>query len=144
MSGVVIDVNILVAAFWRGHQFHEPARKWLSESLDAGELGVPDVVWSGFIRIIANPKIISPAAPWAEIHAFIDGVRRHKGYRGDIRGMTAPIETFALLCETTHATVKMVSDIYIAMVAIDHAASVATYDKDFDAYPVPVIHPPLV
>jgi toxin-antitoxin system PIN domain toxin len=143
MSVVIVDVNILVAAFASGHAFHDAARKWLTEALDSGGVGAPDVVWSGFMRIVTNPRIVAPAASWSEVRAFMDAVRYHRGYLNDIRGMKTPLQIFEVLCQSTGTLSGQVSDAYIAQVAIDHNAAVATWDKDFAAYPVPLVQPPL-
>ena len=139
---IVLDVNVLVGAYLTGHPSYDAARKFVRESLEAGGVGVPDVVWSGFIRTVTNPVVSQPPATWPEIRAFMTAVRRHPGYRTDLREMTSPVESFAVLCQTVGSVGNKTSDAYIAAIAIDHGASVATWDKDFDAFPVHVIHPP--
>lgn len=139
---IILDVNLLLAAYVTGHPSHQAAQTFIRESLEAGGVAVPDVVWSGLIRTATNPAIAQPPATWPQIRAFIDAIRHHVGYRADIRGMTSPIESFSALCQTVNATGNKVPDAYIAAVAIDQNASVATWDTDFDTFPVPVIHPP--
>ena len=139
---IVCDVNVLVAAFITGHPFHRGARTFLQESLEAGDVAIPDVVWSGLLRTVTNPHVMHPPATWPEIAAFVETIRQHPGYRANVRGMSAPLEAFVNLCGDANAVGNKVSDAYIAAVAIDHKASIATWDADFGLFPAPVIHPP--
>ncbi|MDR0284608.1 MAG: PIN domain-containing protein [Propionibacteriaceae bacterium] len=57
---IVLDVNVLVAAFMTGHPSHVAAQKFLRESLGSEEVAIPDVVWSGCLRTVTNPSIFRP------------------------------------------------------------------------------------
>lgn len=138
---IVLDVNVLVAAYVTGHAFHKAAHSFLRDALKTGGVGIPDVVWSGFVRTVTNPAIAQPVATWPEIRAFVSAVQRHPGYEPSIRTLTSPVDSFLILCQAGHARRNKVSDAYIAAIAIDHNASVATWDSDFDDFPVSVIHP---
>lgn len=138
---IILDVNVLVAAYLTGHQYHDAARAFLDESLKTGEVGIPDVVWSGFIRTVTNPAVVQPPAALEEVNSFIAAVRRHRGYLPEVRSMVSPLESFVRLCQTSGARGNKVSDAYIACVAIDYNAAVATWDSDFNAFPPAVIHP---
>jgi toxin-antitoxin system PIN domain toxin len=138
---IVLDVNVLVAAYFSGHQRHQEARRFLRDALAAGGVAVPDVVWSGFARIVTNPVVVRPAATWEDVTEFAQAVRRHAGYRHAVRGMTAPVDSFLTLCQSAGATGNVVSDAYIAATAADAGASVATWDSDFERFPAPVVRP---
>ncbi|MDR0416247.1 MAG: PIN domain-containing protein [Propionibacteriaceae bacterium] len=138
---IVLDVNVLVAAYLTGHRFHAAARAFLRSALDAGGVAVPDVVWSGFARVVTHPAVVQPPADWPEIRAFTAAVQGHPGYRADIRGLTSPLAALWALCQAAGARRNLVSDAHIAAVAIDCNAAVATWDADFDRFPVPVVHP---
>jgi toxin-antitoxin system PIN domain toxin len=140
---IILDVNVLVAAFLDDHRQHASALAFLEECLAADQVGVPDVVWSGFMRVSRNGKLADPPAPWPEVRAFMDNVRIRPNYRPDVRAMTRPADLFGSLCESLAAGAKLVSDAYTAAVAIDYGASVATFDSDFDRLPVDAVHPPL-
>jgi len=139
---IVVDVNVLVAAYLTRQTMHTTARAWLAELLSTGEVAVPDVVWSGFSRIVTNPSITNPPATWSDVRSFIAAVQRHPSYREDIRGMLAPLGSFAILCQETKAVGNKVSDAYIAAIAIDHNAGLASWDSDFSAFPVTLVKPP--
>ena len=138
---IVLDVNVLVAAFVDSHERHEEARAFLRAALARGDVAVPDVVWSGFVRVVTNPIIVDPPAEWFEVRRFADGLRAQPGYRADIRGMSSPLESFLVLCQLCGAQRNLVSDAYIAAVAVDVGGAVATWDTDFDRLPALVIRP---
>ncbi|MCL2317108.1 MAG: PIN domain-containing protein [Actinomycetia bacterium] len=140
---IVIDVNVLLAAFIVQHPLHHAAVRFVADSLKEGGVAVPDVVWSGFARIASNPATSTPPVEWSRIRAFADTIRRHPGYRADVRAMTSPVESFLASCHAMGARGNKVADAYIAAVATDHNAAVATWDADFDTLPVPVITPAL-
>jgi len=138
---IILDVNVLVAAYLATHERHEASVRFLEDCLFSGDTAAPDVVWSGFIRIVTNPEVVNPVNPWSEIRAFTDTVRNHPGYRSDVRGLNGPLDSFLALCQVADAHHNLVSDAYIAAVAIEHNASVGTWDTDFDKLPVSVVHP---
>jgi len=133
---VVLDVNILLAAFLAGHPQHAESRGWLTELLSTDQVVVPDVVWAGLVRIATNPRIVNPPATISEVAAFIAEVRGQPSYRMDVRAMTSPVEVFLAICQAGGVIGNKVSDAYIAAIAIEHGASIATWDKDFEAFPV--------
>ena len=140
---IVVDVNVLVAAAWQDHEFHQAAAEFLSRSLEHDEVAVPDVVWSRLIRTATNPRVIQPTPDWPSINRFIQAIRSHPSYRMDVRAMTSPITTFLVLCGSAGVKGNLVSDAYIAAIAMDYDATVATWDTDFERFPVQVVHPPL-
>jgi len=140
---IVLDVNVLVAAYLTGHAFHAAARTFLNEALEAGGVGVPDVVWSGFARTVTNPAVAQPPATWTDVRAFAEALQRHPGYDATVRSMRSSVDSFLALCQMANARRNKISDAHIAAIAIDHNASVATWDSDFDDFPVSVVRPPL-
>jgi len=138
---IVLDVNILVAAAGGEHPDHPACALFLKDCLHQGDVIIPDVVWSGFIRIITNAKAVGQSPSWSSIRAFIAAVQHHPGYRADVRSLTAPLDSFVSLCQAVNARRNLVSDAYIAAIALEHNASVGTFDADFGRLGVPVVHP---
>ena len=59
---IVPDVNVLINAFSSSAPRHKEAKEWLQKALSQREsVGILDVVATGFIRIMTNPRIF--AAP---------------------------------------------------------------------------------
>ena len=141
---VVVDVNILLAAFLDGHAMHTKSLAWLIELLQTDQVAVPDVVWAGFARIATNPRIVNPPATWNEVAGFIVEIRAEPACQVEVRAMTSPLEVFLAICQSGAATGNKVSDAYIAAIAIENGASVASWDTDFEAFPVKMATAPEV
>ena len=72
---IVVDVNVLLAAFRADHVHHARARPWLERTLEAGvRIIVPDLVWVGFLRLVTNSHIFDVPATPAEAFEFVDAV----------------------------------------------------------------------
>ncbi len=128
---VVLDVNILVAAYRTDHPDHEAVTPWFDSLLGGGSpFGVPDAVWVGFVRIVTNRRIFLIPADVSEAFEFVTAVAAHPGYRS----MTPDedlIPTWQRLCREGQAGGDLVPDAYIAAVAMRIGGTVATRDRDF-------------
>lgn len=128
---IILDTNVLVAAHRSDHDHHEVARPWLSDLGRSGRaFGVPSSVWASFVRLTTDPRIYSPGAAPEEAFAFVHAVVGQPGYQ--------PIEPGPLhlgiaeaMCRGADARGKLVPDAFLAAVAIENAATVASFDRDF-------------
>ena len=128
---IVIDVNVLLAAFRQDHDRHAHARPWLERVLSEGqEVVIPDAVWIGFVRIATNRAIFSVPATAAEAFEFVSSVTSAAGYRV-MPGLTEGLALFARVCLEAEASGNLVPDAYIASVARAYACPVASFDRDF-------------
>lgn len=55
MRPFLLDVNVLVALFWRAHVHYAAAKHWFSENRRAGIRTCP-MTQAGFLRITSNPR----------------------------------------------------------------------------------------
>lgn len=128
---IVLDVNVLVAAFREDHQHHLQTRPWLERLLSEGEeIVIPDAVWVGFVRITTSRSVFEIPATAAEAFEFVAGVTGVPGYRV-MPGLTEGIALFARVCLEASASGNLVPDAYIASVARAYACPVASFDRDF-------------
>lgn len=127
---IVIDVNVLVAAFLRDHPHHDRALPYLTGVLTDDEVVVPDAVWSGFLRIVTNPRIFDRPATATAATDFVRSVCGSARYR-NAPGLTDGIEPFLRLLVDADAAADLVPDAYIASVAFAHGCAVASFDRDF-------------
>src|SRR5690606_35149232 len=55
---ILLDVNVVLAAFRQDHAHHSLARPWLERTISTGTgILVPDAVWVGFVRLATNSHI---------------------------------------------------------------------------------------
>ena len=127
---IVVDVNILIAAFRSDHPHHTRVRPWLMSTFAEGEkVGVPDVAWVGFIRICTNPRVFAVASSIDETLAFVRAIAAQPGYVH--LGGLASIDPFVEVVANADAAGNLTTDAYIASIALSLAAPVATLDRDF-------------
>ncbi len=128
---LVLDVNILVAAFRQDHPHHAISRPWWDRLLAAGSpFCVPDTVWTGFASVVTNSRIFTVPATASEAFAFVDAVRQQAGY-SSVPPIPRLLDLFGEICCTEQVGGDLVPDAYIAAVARSLGAAVATFDRDF-------------
>lgn len=133
---IVPDINLLVYAYNRGAPRHDEARRWWEGLVNGTEIiGMPWVVSTGFIRLIANPMVVtpclSPAAATAEVRQWFEREHivpvnpgaRHLEYLEDCLAIAG-------------ATGNLTPDAHIAALALENSAEVHTHNaRDFQRFP---------
>ena len=97
-------------------------------------LGLADAVLAGFVRVVTHPRIFTPPAPTERAFAFVDAllaqpsaIRVTPGHRH--------WATFEGLCQASNAKGNLVSDAYLAALAIESGCELITTDRDFARFP---------
>jgi uncharacterized protein len=125
------DVNVLVYAHRVESPDHRRYAEWLTHMATGPEpFGLSDLVCSGFVRIVTNPRIWRPATEPAPALAFVDRLRRRRGCRLLVPG-SGTWAVFSRLVAAATARGKLVADAYLAALAIEHGCTLATCDGDF-------------
>jgi toxin-antitoxin system PIN domain toxin len=127
------DVNVLIYAHREDAPEHERYAGWLQALTTSDEpFALSDVILSGFLRIVSNQRIFEPATPMDTALAFCESLvawpraslitpsRRHW-------------ELFTGLCREIKG--PLVTDAYIAALAIEHGCELITTDSDFARFP---------
>lgn len=127
---VVIDVNVLIAAFDQAHSHHSRAQPWLEQRLGdpTEQVIVPDLVWVGFVRIITNSAVYPNPATLAAAANFVRAVQAAPGY-GEIPARRGAVGRFLNLATENETPSRHVTDAYIASVARHLDCPLATFDK---------------
>ena len=131
----IIDVNVLVYAFRSDSLEHAGYSQWLGRQLRGDEpIGVADAVLSSFIRLVTHPRIFRTPTPLDAALQFADSIREAPGSL-----TVAPGERhwniFTSLCRQAGARGNLVPDAYLAALAIESGAELATADGDFARFP---------
>lgn len=128
---IVLDVNVLIAAFRSDHPHHTIANPWLSELLGGyDDVVVPDSVWVGFLRIVTHPMAMTQPSALDEAAEFVREVVSAPAYL-TAAPFTEAASRLVELCRESQATGNLVPDAYIASVALGYGCPVATFDRDF-------------
>ena len=128
---LVPDVNVLVYAHRAESPDHDRYVEWLKRLAKGRQaFGLADVACAGFVRIVTNPRIWSPATEPAQALAFVDRLRKRRACRWLSPGPdTWPV--FSRLVDDTGARGKLVADAWLAALAIENGCTLATCDGDF-------------
>lgn len=128
---IVVDVNVLVAAFRQDHPHHEIAHPWLTALLGGfDDVVIPDAVWTGFLRIVTLRGAFAQPSTLDEAAAFIHDVASSPAFLTAAR-LPGSATRLVALCQETQSTGNLVPDAYIASVALGYGCPVATFDRDF-------------
>jgi toxin-antitoxin system PIN domain toxin len=128
---LVLDVNVVLAAFRDDHVHHPVTRPWFDAMLAATvPFSVPVVVWASFLRLTTSRRAFPVPTPLGDAFAFVEAVSTHPRH---LRLEPGP-QHMALLrrvCEESDATGELVPDAVIAAIALEHGCAVASLDRDF-------------
>ena len=73
---VLPDVNVLVYAHRADSTQHSGCRDWMESVINGDEAyGLAELVLSGFIRIVAHPKVFNKTSPLVDALAFTAPLR---------------------------------------------------------------------
>jgi uncharacterized protein len=130
----LLDVNLLVYAFREDLPQHASYASWVRELVRGTRpFGIPDLVLSGFLRIVTHPRIFTAPTPIDEALAFTERLRESPMY--------APIgpgprywSIFTSLCHTTGARGNLVPDAFLAAIAIESGSEWITTDRDYSRF----------
>ena len=140
---IVPDINLLVYAYNDGAPRYQLARTWREELLHGDEaIGLPWVVSTGFVRLMANPGfVISPLNP----ATAADHVRDWFQY-----SHVAPLDPgyqhlvyFRQCLSVSGSGPNLVPDAHIAALAMEYDAKVHSSDSHFARFPGVRWHNPL-
>jgi len=131
----LFDVNILIYAYRAESQNHEAHKSWLEDVINSDELyGVPDVVLSGFLRIVTNHRAFKTPTPIDEAVEFVEKLRNQPNcivvYPGNRHW-----QIFLDFCVAVNAKGNTVPDAYLAALAIESGHEWITADRGFARFP---------
>ena len=128
---VLVDANLLLYAKFSDFPQHEAARGWLDTALNNPEpVGIAWVSLTAFVRIGSNPRILElPLSPDEAVQQIRQWTGRRNVWAPEPGDNFKEIFT-RVLCES-QATGNLVSDAYLAALALEHGLTVISADADF-------------
>lgn len=126
---ILLDVNVWVAVLRDDDARHEVATTWL-ESLvgQHEEVGISELALSGAVRVVTHPRVFDPPG---DPGAAVDACARllSSPVTRVVRTGDRHWQIFDRLVRQAGARGNDVPDAYHAALAIEHGASLATYDR---------------
>lgn len=125
------DTNVLVYSVNASSPYHGAAAAWLARAFAA-----PDGVafaWNaliGFVRIATHPRAMSAPLAVGDATAMVDEWLAHPRATLVHPGQRHADLFFKLLLQRGTAT-NLTNDAHLAALAVEHTATVGTFDRDF-------------
>jgi toxin-antitoxin system PIN domain toxin len=126
VPAILLDVNVLVPLFWRGHNDHNAAQQWFREHERKGWATCP-LTQAAFVRLVSNPAFSTDAVPPVEAIALLEENLRlssHEFWPDDLSFAEA-----AAYLRPDISGHKQITDVYLLGLAIHRQAKFATFDK---------------
>jgi toxin-antitoxin system PIN domain toxin len=129
------DVNVLLYSLREESERHAEYRGWLERALAGSEPVVLfEPAMAAVLRIATHARIYKTPTPRSVVVAFLDaallGPAALRGRAGD-----GHWQVFGELCARADCLGNMVQDAYYAALAIEHACTWMTTDRDFSRFP---------
>jgi toxin-antitoxin system PIN domain toxin len=127
------DVNVLIYAHREDAPEHAAYAAWLRRVIEADEpVAIAEVVLAGFLRIVTSARIFDPPTPMDTAIAFC---QRLVDWPRSV--VIAPSrkhwDIFVGLCAPLQGA--LVTDAYLAALALEHGCELITTDGDFARFP---------
>jgi toxin-antitoxin system PIN domain toxin len=129
------DLNVLINAHRADSPLHVGCRDWL-RSVYAGDevfaLCAPVLI--GLVRILTHPRVFTPPDTHEQAFAFVNSLLSHPNATLLNPGRDH-VRLFETLCRSSHACGNLVTDAYLAALAIETGATIVSGDLDFARFP---------
>ncbi len=127
----LFDINILVNAHREDAPEHDATRAWFERKISGpARFMMADIVLVGFVRIVTHPRIFKPPTPLDRALAAVDQIRLHP-LCVLVRPGEQHFDLFLKLTRACNAKSDMISDAYLAAMAIENNARLYSCDRDF-------------
>lgn len=131
---ILPDINILIYAHRVDSPFHQQAKEALEKLANSlSPFAVSSFVSSGFLRIVTNHRVFKEPTPLKEALLFLEELQSLENCR-IIEPQNRHWEIFSKLVSQAHAVGNLISDAYLAAIAIENGCTLLTRDTDFKKF----------
>jgi hypothetical protein len=132
---ILFDVNVLVYASNADAQNHDRFREWLDATVnDTLPFAASELVLSGYVRIVTNRRILSRPLSLDDAFSVANQIRSRPNCV-IIQPGPRHWELFVDLSKRSGVKANLVSDAYLAALAIESGSEWITTDRDFARFP---------
>jgi toxin-antitoxin system PIN domain toxin len=130
-----LDVNVLVNAFRPDMARHQEFLQYVRTLVEGDQpYAISSVVFSGLLRIVTHPKIFKYPNKLKDARKFADQVRAPSHFLPAEPG-PRHWEIFLDICARGKAKGPLITDAYLAAMAIELGAELVTDDRGFGRWP---------
>jgi toxin-antitoxin system PIN domain toxin len=129
---LLMDTNILIYANRHDAERHAEYREWMVGLINGPEpYAVSDFAVAGMVRVITDRRIYKETAATIEEALAFAAAIREQPHALVVNPGVRFWSIFTDLCRTVGASGKLVPDVVLAALAVEHGCEVVTADKDF-------------
>ena len=134
----IVDANVLLYAVNRQSVEHETAHRWLTGALSGNEVvGLAWVSLLAFIRLSTSRRIFASPLPPADAMTVVESWLAQPA-AVTVEPTTRHCSVLRGLLEQAGTAGNLTTDAHIAALAIEHGATVVTFDRDFERFGIRV------
>lgn len=131
----LVDANLLLYAVNEADTEHDRARSWLDGALSGTEaVGFSWVVLLAFLRLSTKVGLFPRPLPTADalgiVRAWLD-----QGPSVVVEPTPRHLDVLGGLLSPVGAAGNLTTDAHLAALAVEHDATIVTYDSDFGRFP---------
>lgn len=132
---ILHDVNVLVYAYREDTTDHGRYRETFDEVVQSSSaFGYSNLVLSGFIRVVTNPKVFAVPTHTGDAVEFTKAIRAQPN-AVEVRPGNRHWDIFTALCGNSRVKGNLVADAFNAALAIESGSEWLTTDGDFARFP---------
>lgn len=133
---IVVDANVLIYAVNKSAANHQVAKGWLEGAFNSNEtLGFDATVLLAFVRIVTNRRIFpNPLAAGTAVELLRDWLAQPNAVV-----VSTDVTHWSILgdlLDRSGAAGNLVNDAHLAALTLQHGATVASFDADFNRFDV--------
>jgi toxin-antitoxin system PIN domain toxin len=130
----IVDANVLIYAVNEASSHHEAARTWLDDALGGDEtVGFSWSVVLAFLRLTTHPAVFANPLDAARATAIVRAWTGQPTARL-IDPTPRHLDVLSGLLAESGTAANLVSDAHLAALAIEHDATLVTFDADFGRF----------
>jgi uncharacterized protein len=130
----LLDVNVLVYVHREDAPNHHDYRIWLQQLIRSAEpFAVPDLVLSGFLRVVTHPKIFDPPTDLDLALRFVQTIREST-QQVVIAPGPGHWPIFTRLVRESRCRGNLIPDAFLAAIAIESGCIWITTDRDYSRF----------
>ncbi len=128
---IIPDVNLLLYAVVSAFPQHKPAHAWWEETINsATEIGLASPAIFGFVRIVTNPRVLSPPLTVTAATGYLSAWLGQPNVTHLVPGPRHIGIAFGLL-DAVGTGGNLTTDIQLAALGFEYDANVYSNDTDF-------------
>ena len=127
----LVDANVLLYAVDEDSRDHDVSRAWLEAALSGGSpVLLPWVSLLAFMRIASNPRIYDRPLDWSDAVGHVESwLASPHAWVAEPDGRH--LERMSVLLKAMGRGGNVINDAHLAALALQHNATVVTFDTDF-------------